>query len=324
MINEIPVWDWDISEPGNIDPAADEVRFKIDDLLLSPGRNLISISAKTKLAKSYPIIEDIYSTIDTDGGNARGGGNDQDDTFQKVIPHLFVLSIGVSTYLHGRKKETVKKGEKGVLTHLNYADKDADAFEKQFKALEGNGFKKVHSIKLTNEQATTKNIKKAVLELGQKIEDHSRKKRKHKVYSRDVAVIFMAGHGKKGNKDNKFYFLSHDTNPKNIYNSAVDLIELGKTINKYQSEIVLLTDACQSGQLGENFNNRELTKELKEISGRAQVIFNATTANKPAYENKAWSHGAFAKGILDAMGVHSPKAFEKSIQTESKSCKGLA
>ncbi len=299
LINEIPVWEWEADNPGDVNAHDDEVFFNVPDLLLVPGKNSIQITAQTKLSRSNPLNLEVFSTVDETDAGSRGSQDKSDKNLVRIKPNLYLLAIGVSKYKHGEDKVKGKAAKPGVLYNLNFCDKDALAVDALFKGLEGSGFSKVDTTVLTNEQATKKNIEKAVKDLGQKIEARSRQKRSKKWISRDVAVVFMAGHGVQS--ENVFYFLNHDVDPKKIDSTAVQMLEIGETINKFRSEVIMLTDACHSGQIGENLNNRELTKSWKEISGRAQVIFNATTADNISVEHQAWGHGAFTKSIIDVV-----------------------
>ncbi len=299
LVNELPVWEWDAAEPGEINPSHDQVHFKIDELLLVPGLNRVKIMARTKLSQSNPIQIEIFSRLDEVNAESRGVGDLKVNEVKRAKPDLYVLAIGVSKYRHGEDRPKGIVAEPGKLYNLTYPHKDAEAITQQLSQLSNHGFKKVHTTVLTDAQATKANIESEIRKLGLTLEARERRKRKAKVVARDVAVIFMAGHGLQ--KDNDFYFLNYDVDPKHIGTTAVKMLKIGEVINNYKAEILMLTDACHSGQIGNTFNNRELTKSWQEINGRAQVIFSATTADNVSIEHDDWGHGAFTRGILDVI-----------------------
>ena len=188
--------------------------------------------------------------------------------------------------------------------NLKYADKDAAEIVNQFKSLEAYGFKKVLPALLTNEMATKDNIEFVVKKLGEQLRNRSARLLQKNMTTRDVVVVFFAGHGIK--HDDDFYFLNHDFVPGKIALTAVKITDIGKEITRYPAELILMTDACHAGQIGYDFNNREMTKRWEGIQkDRSQVIFNATTAGNVAVERAAWGHGAFSKGVIDTL--HRPE-----------------
>lgn len=305
LINEIPVWEWNADDPGEYDPASDEILFKIDDLLLTPANNKIVVMARTKLSQSNRLDIEVYSRLDEVDELGRGSGPTSAKKVKRIRPNLYLLAVGVSNYKYGKGRVKGEKPLPGVLYNLNFAEKDAIAINQIFQSLKGESFAKVETTVLTDAEATNTNINKAVKALGKTIELRAREKRQNKQIARDVVVIFMAGHGVK--IDGDFYFMSHEAKPGSVKTTSVKMLDIGEVINGYKAEIVMLTDACHSGQIGDNFNNRELTKSWKEINGRAQVIFSATTADRVSIEHPDWGHGAFTRGILDVINENKER-----------------
>lgn len=305
--NDFPLWEWQADAPGDVNPSADLVRFQVKDLMLLPGVNKLKIMARTSVSQSNPLWIEVFSRMDIASGEARNfdpsqpAPSNQQKTVQRVIPSLYVISIGVSNYKYGKERPTRPVPNSGDLYHLNYAAKDAEAIHNLLKQLKGQGFQEVYAKLLTDAQATKRTIEAEIKAMRQTLDERARLKRKHNVIARDVVVVFLAGHGYQ--LEDEFYFFGHDTVPQldQISRTAVKLLKLGEDINRYQAEVIILTDACHSGLVGNNFNNREMTKSWKEINGRPQVIFSATTADHISVEHAQWGHGAFTKGILDVL-----------------------
>lgn len=86
------------------------------------------------------------------------------------------------------------------------------------------------------------------------------------------------------------------------------MMEIGETITSLPSELLLLTDACHSGKINSELfqaiDTGELLKRIKAINERAQVIFSATTADRPSFEFSDIRHGIFTKMLLDGLNVN--------------------
>ena len=191
-------------------------------------------------------------------------------------PTLYLLSVGISNYENPEY-------------NLGVAHKDAQAITNLFKKQEGKIYKKVVSKTLINENATSGNILDGLDWIDKE------------ATSKDVVIVFIAGHGVNDSKGN-YYFVSHDTNTQKLRRTAVKLIELQDTISNLPSKIILLADTCHSGNIGGK--KKDITSAIKSItnSGNGAIILTASTGNGYSYERKSWGHGAFTKAILDGIG----------------------
>ena len=191
-------------------------------------------------------------------------------------PTLYLLSIGVSEYENHEY-------------NLGVADKDALAITKMFKKQEGKIYKKVVTKTLTNKDAVSDNI----LDALDWVDREST--------SKDVVIIFIAGHGVNDEKGN-YYFLSHDANMDRLRRTAIKWNELEDTMKNLPSKVILLADTCHSGDI--TGNRRDITGAIKSImnSGTGSIIMTATTGSGYSYEDAKWGHGAFTKSFLDGIG----------------------
>jgi len=191
-------------------------------------------------------------------------------------PTLYLLSIGVSKYDNPQ-------------FNLGFADKDAKSIAKVFKAQEGKIYKKVVTKVLTNHNATSDNILDALDWIDEE------------ATSKDVVIIFIAGHGVNDDKGN-YYFLSTDAKLNRLRRTALKWVEIQDTITNLPSKVILLADTCHSGNI--SGNRRDVTGAIKSImnAGRGSIIMTATTGSGYSYEDKSWGHGAFTKAIIEGIG----------------------
>ena len=230
---------------------------------LESGQNIVEIMARNQYALSDPITVKI-----------------ERKSSKKNIykPDLYLVSIGVSEY-------------KNKSYNLGVADKDALAISRLFKKQIGKVYNKVEAKTLTNNNATKDNILDALDWLNAQ------------ATQRDVAVIFIAGHGV--NDDNgKYYFLNYESNLDKLRRTALKWIEFEDTLNNLPSKVILLADTCHSGNIAGM--RRDMTSAIKSIvnAGTGQVIMTATTGNGYSYEQKSWGHGAFTKALIEGLEEH--------------------
>jgi len=229
---------------------------------LEDGENIISIKARNKYALSDEVLVSAYKKTDT-----------IKDIYK---PTLYLLSIGVSEY-------------KNSEFNLEVAHKDALAIAKMMKKQKGKIYKDVVVKTLTNSEANSDNILDALDWIDRE------------VTSKDIAMIFIAGHGVNDEKGN-YYFLSHDANQERLRRTAVKWVELEDTISNLPSKTILLADTCHSGSI--MGKRRDITSAVKSIinSGSGSIIMTATTGSGYSYEQSSWGHGAFTKSLLEGIG----------------------
>ncbi len=229
---------------------------------LEEGENIINIMARNRHALSSPVTVTVH----------------RKRTHKKNIykPDLYVIAIGVSEY-------------KNKSYNLGVADKDALAISKLFHTQKGKVYNNVEIKTLTNERATKDNILDALDWINAQ------------TTQRDVALIFIAGHGV--NDDyGKYYFLNHEADLDKLRRTALKWVEFEETLNNLPSKVILLADTCHSGNIAGK--RRDMTSAIKSIvnSGTGQVIMTATTGNGYSYEQKDWGHGAFTKALIEGLG----------------------
>ncbi len=231
---------------------------------LKENNSLIAITAKDKYSVSNPLILSVELEI-----------LKKEEVYK---PDLYVLAIGVSKY---KNKEF----------NLNFADMDAMAIINIFSSQKGKLYNNVNYKLLINEEANRDNILSSL--------DWIYKS----VTKKDVAIIFVAGHGV--NDDlGTFYFLNHEADLDNLRRSAVKWSDFKDIVVNLPSKVLFFIDTCHSGNImGSRRGLNDFTKAVKDIvnSGTGQVIMTATTGNSYSYEDESWGHGAFTLSIIDGI-----------------------
>jgi uncharacterized caspase-like protein len=189
-----------------------------------------------------------------------------------------VLSIGISNY----KDKSLK---------LDFADDDAQTIIDIFKTQEGKLFNYVYVRGLYNFEATRANILKGLEWL------------ENKGNPKDVAILFIAAHGKVDNEGN-FYIVPSDGSQYEV-SQGVTGNDIIRTLRNLSGAKILFLDACHSGVIGDYLyatrgGGREVNDAIKYIADAEDnvIIFTATTGMGYSQEGPEWGHGAFTKALI--------------------------
>ncbi|HYF68444.1 MAG TPA: caspase family protein [Ohtaekwangia sp.] len=201
-----------------------------------------------------------------------------ENTSSVALPNLYIATIGISSF-------------QNPAYNLNYADDDAQAIERVFKDQQGKLFNKIYSFQHINENATRAKILTTFERLNQV------------VTPKDFVVIFIATHGL--NKDNQFFILPHDGDASKSNVTCINWRDFSSAVGNLPSQVLLLIDACHSGQLGKNMgqvtmDNTEAVRELAS-SEYGVVIMAASTGSEYSLEHADWSHGAFTLSLIEGL-----------------------
>jgi WD40 repeat protein len=197
-------------------------------------------------------------------------------------PKLYVLSIGISDYADPTLR-------------LGYPALDAEDFAKAMTAQSGGIYSKVETRILTNRQASREAIIEGFDWLYQQ------------VTSRDMAMVFLAGHGTTDDR-NVFWYLPADAKPTSIRATAVSQDDLRSTLQSLPSKAVLFLDTCHAGKAAGAVETatrgvvdvNSLVNDLAS-SENGVVTFASSTGRELSHENEDWGHGAFTKALLEGI-----------------------
>ena len=201
---------------------------------------------------------------------------------------LWAVIIGISHY------ENVPPQ-----AQLHFADRDAQEFAAFLRTPSGGGFPSDHIQVLVNEQASLSAIRTT---LGTWLPRSAEQD--------DVVYIFFAGHGvTEGDHDG--YLLARDSDPQNLYATALSISELDRIITDRlrARNVVLIADACHAGNLGWSTRGAAedvlISRYLAEIgqSGQGVLRLLASRPNERSYEDQKWGggHGAFTYFLLEGL-----------------------
>lgn len=201
-------------------------------------------------------------------------------TVEEVIkPKLYLLAIGVSKY-------------KNPEYTLNFAAKDASDFAEVMKKQSGKLYRDVEMRVLTDDAAS----KEATLDGLEWIQKQTT--------SRDVAMIFLSGHGvQDGSGD--YYYVPYNFDMGRKRSTGVLFYEIEKTIKDIAGKVVFFVDTCHSGgasgktkAIGSDIGS--IVNELSSAENGA-IVFSASTGKEFALEDEKWGHGAFTKALLEGL-----------------------
>jgi Flp pilus assembly protein TadD len=200
----------------------------------------------------------------------------------------WAVVIGISSY-----RNVSPEGQ------LRFAHRDAEDLAAFLRTPGGGGFPSNHIKVLLNQEATLSAIRTAIgTWLVRSAEPD------------DVIYIFFAGHGIVEG-DNDGYLLAHDSDPQNLYATALQIAELDRIITQrlHARIVVLMADACHAGQLGwasRGSGERALISNyLDEIGKSGSGVYRllASRANERSFEDARWGggHGAFTHFLLEGL-----------------------
>jgi hypothetical protein len=224
------------------------------------------------VARSGALASEISKVSLKWGAPAAPAGDDQ------LKPKLYGVIVGVSTY---RDRSLT----------LKYAAKDARDFAAALQAQKGGLYRDVELNVLTDAQATASAIKDALEGLNKQ------------VTSRDVGVVFLAGHGVQNNR-NSYYFLASDSDPNRLLSTAVEGVILREELRSLAGKVLVFLDTCHAGQaMSAGTRGVDINSLVNDLSSAENgvVTYASSTGLEASQENDSWGNGAFTKALLEGL-----------------------
>lgn len=195
-------------------------------------------------------------------------------------PALYMLAVGVSKY-------------QNASIQLGFASKDATDFVNVFKLQDKQLYRKVEVKLLTDTNAKRDDILDGLEWI------------RREMTSRDVGVVFMAGHGV-NDSDGVYYYLPQDTDPDKLKRTGVIFTEIRNTLAALPGKALFFVDTCHSGNVlgtGRRAVNNDLTAVVNELSSAENgvIVFAASTGRQASQESAEWGNGAFTKAVIEGM-----------------------
>ncbi|TDE15573.1 caspase family protein [Dyadobacter psychrotolerans] len=188
--------------------------------------------------------------------------------------NIYAIVVGITKYQNPR------------LSTLQFADRDASLFAEHLQSKAGGNLPVTNVKLLLNEQATIAAIYDALNWL------------KTRCTENDKAYFYFSGHGdvETENSFSKGYLLAYNSPTTNYRNNAItieDLNEMASHLSlKNNATVVLVTDACHSGQLaGDYYKGRQLVASQLKLILNNQVRLAACGVDELAAEGTDWGEG---------------------------------
>jgi WD40 repeat protein len=277
------------------------VEARIDDRPLSGERGLKRIDdagsvppapdAELKGSLSIPLAQDATISVIARAGERASEAASVHVVWKGTVatgipkPKLYVLAIGVSKY---QDKDLI----------LPLASKDTDDVATVLATQKDVFYSDVIETKLLDAGATKTDIIDGLAWLKQKATE------------RDVAVVYLAGHGdNEANGD--YYFLPVEVNQEQIEDTGVPKEEFLRTVAHVSGKVLVFLDTCHSGALMSAGRNPDINGLMNELADQANglVVFSASTGRESALESKEWNNGAFTKALVEAFSGGAGEQF---------------
>ena len=226
----------------------------------------VSIIAENKYAVSEP------ATV-----SLKWSGKVKEDEF-KIKPKLYVLAIGVSKY-----------EDKNLV--LQFAAKDAKDFSESFLKQKSGLYRDVVLKVLTDEKATKDEIIDGFDWISKE------------TTSKDVALVFLAGHGI-NDSGGVYYYLPVNTNLDKLRRTAVPFTEMKNTVASLAGKTILFIDTCHAGNvMGARAVATDITGVVNELASaeNGAVVFASSTGKQYSFEDSNWGNGAFTKAVVEGI-----------------------
>jgi hypothetical protein len=230
----------------------------------------VAILAETALSRSEP------SLLRLRWGGARAAA-----TGDSQLPNLYVLAVGTSRY-------------RQPALRLGYPAKDAQDLAAALKEQEGKLYRRTELRVLVDEGATRGNILDGLLWLRQK------------TTRRDVAILFLAGHGINDPGDGKYYYLPYDADLSAAADTMVDAGQLQRFLSTIHGKALLFIDTCHAGNVWaaqrgpSGLDVNRVVDELASIESGV-VVYAASTGGQVSQESTLWRNGAFTKAVVEGL-----------------------
>jgi uncharacterized caspase-like protein len=226
----------------------------------------ISIIAENRYAASEP------ATV-----RVRWRGEVKREEFQ-VLPKLYVLAIGVSDY---KDKDLA----------LKFAAKDAKDFAEAMLKQKGKLYRDVVVKVLTDAGAIRDDIMDGL--------DWITKE----TTSKDVAMVFLAGHGV-NDTAGIYYYLPSNADTERLRRTGVAFSDIKNTLASLAGKTILFVDTCHSGNvMGTRRGVADINAVVNELASaeNGAVVFASSTGRQYSLEDPAWGNGAFTKALVEGV-----------------------
>lgn len=229
-------------------------------------------------------------------------------TISPYVREKWALVVGISNF---RDKSIPK---------LTYPAKDAKDFATLLQDPNYGRFKRENVALLTDEKATTVEIKRQIEELIRKAQPE------------DLVVFYLSSHGspRQSSPTGVNYVVTHDTEVSSLYATSLSMVSIVDDLNKLikAQRVIVFLDTCYSGAAGfaEGFSNQrvatsgtvtndsvgskslvveglgisaDILSRIEQSIGR--VIITASQPNEVSWESEKLKNGIFTYYLIEAL-----------------------
>ena len=267
------------------------VRVLIDGRPFSQSRGIDLKQKATRVGEETLAVtippQDCEITLIADNSNATsvpvtirlkwGGAAPKSGEFT-LQPKLYVLAVGVSDYADPTLK-------------LGLAAKDAKDFAAAFAKQKGLLYRDVVLKVLTDQNATRDDV---VDGLDWLVKETT---------SKDVAVLFLAGHGV-NDPNGIYYYLPHNADLEKLRRTGVPFSDIRNTVANLAGKALFFVDTCHSGNvMGGRRAVSDINAVVNELSSaeNGAVVFASSTGRQYSLEDPKWGNGAFTKALVEGL-----------------------
>jgi WD40 repeat protein len=256
----------DLKVTANAQAESDVHEFRVT----IPERDAeIAILAENRHSTSVPAIVRV---------KWQGGGIQNKPGEFVIQPKLYVLAVGVSQY---QNKDFT----------LGFPAKDAQDFVTVLQSQKGKLYREVTAKVLTDGQATRDEIMDGLDWL------------KKETTSKDVAMLFLAGHGV-NDPIGIYYYLPTNGNPDKLMRTGVVFSDIKNTLASIAGKALFFVDTCHSGNImGTRRGVADINAVVNELASaeNGAVVFASSTGKQYSLEDQAWNNGAFTKALVEGL-----------------------
>ena len=195
-----------------------------------------------------------------------------------IQPKLYVLAVGVSEYAKPELR-------------LGLAAKDATDFAGALKKQKGLLYRDVVVKLLTDATATRDDV---VDGLDWLVKETT---------SKDVAMLFLAGHGI-NDPSGIYYYLPQNADLNKLKRTGVPFDEIRNTVAALAGKALFFVDTCHSGNvMGSRRGVADINAVVNELSSaeNGAVVFASSTGRQYSLEKEEWGNGAFTKALVEGI-----------------------
>lgn len=264
------------------------------DLLSNDAVASVEINLPQRDCAISVIAENRYSVADPttvkvrwNGAGAGGGAAALSSDEFILKPKLYLLAVGVSDY---QKDEL----------DLGLSAKDASDFASAMAHQEGGLFQQVVGKRLTDDDATKDEVLDGLDWL------------RRQTTAKDVAMIFISGHGMSDSQSGVYYYLPVNANPDRLMRTGVPFSDIRTTVSCLSGKVLLFIDTCYSGNImdaavrtrgvpaGASNDLAGVVNELASAENGA-IVFMSSSKVQKSLESDEWGNGAFTKALLEGL-----------------------